>query len=96
MSNEQNGAAEGSESDTNALLCATASTTGSGCDEAMTMEKLDEAMALIKALAPKEAPEGEFLIKGVTGLNIIKNDMLAGDTIVVSKSLFDRLYAIGT
>lgn len=60
--------------------------------ENINEEMLNEALALIKALAPKEAPSEVFGIKGVTGLNIIKNDMLPENTVVVSKRLFDLIY----
>jgi len=55
-------------------------------------EMLSEALALIKALAPKEAPNDLFCIKGATGLNIMKNDMMPENTIMVSKRLFDLIY----
>ena len=58
----------------------------------MTIEKINEAVALIKALVPKEAPEDCHLIRGVTGLNIIKNNMMPDDTIMVSKRLFDMIF----
>jgi hypothetical protein len=76
----------------NDLLCAGTSTEKNSHDDALTLEKLNEAMELIKALAPKESPEGTFLIKGVTGLNIMKSDMLPEDTVIVSKRLFDMIY----
>jgi len=72
------------------LLCT--GTVSTGESEAMTLDKLNEAMALIKALAPKEAPKGLGLIKGATGLNIMKNDMLPENTVMVSKRLFDMIY----
>jgi len=52
-----------------------------------------EAEALIKALAPKEAPDECLLIKDTTGLNIMKNDMLPDDSIIVSKRLFDLIFS---
>ena len=61
-------------------------------NDVLTIEKLNEAMALIKALAPKQAPPELFMLKGTTGLNIVKNEMLGSDTIMVSKDLFDMLY----
>ena len=64
--------------------------------DALTIEKLEEAMVLIKALAPKEAPDGMFLIKGATGLNIIKNDSLPNDTVIVSKRLFNMIFEISS
>ena len=60
--------------------------------DVLTYDKLMEAIGLIKALAPPEAPRGTFCIKGSTGLNIIKNDILPSNTIIVSKDLFDLLY----
>jgi hypothetical protein len=60
--------------------------------ETLTAEKLKEAVDLIKALAPKEAPPGTLCILRHTGLKILKNDMMPEDTIVVSKRLFDMLY----
>jgi hypothetical protein len=76
------------------LLCT--GTVSTGESEVMTLDKLNEAMALIKALAPKEAPEGLGLIKGATGLNIMKNDMLPENTVMVSKRLFDMIYESST
>lgn len=64
--------------------------------EPFTMEMLEEAKALITALAPKEAPEGVNLIKGLTGLNIMKNEMIPENTIMVSKKLFDLIYESGS
>ena len=58
----------------------------------MNEEMLNEALSLIKALAPKEAPSETFGIKGVSGLNIIKNGMLPENTVMVSKRLFDLIY----
>jgi len=63
--------------------------------DSLTMEKISEAMSIIKALAPKKAPEGMSIIKGSTGLNIMKNDFLREDTIIVSKRLFDLIYEAG-
>lgn len=74
------------------LLCAGTSTASNSKDELSTIDMLNEAMALIKALVPKEAPKDAFMIKGVTGLNIMKNDMLPENTVVVSKRLFDMIY----
>jgi hypothetical protein len=68
------------------------STTTSGTSETLTIEMLEEAAALIKVLTPKEAPEGLFLIKGMTGLNIIKNNMIPENTVMVSKRLFDLIF----
>ena len=62
------------------------------CDGALTMEKLKEALAIIEALTPKSAPPEMLLLRGATGLNIIKNDSMPEDTIVVSKRLFDMLF----
>lgn len=61
-----------------------------------TKAMLNEALAIIKALAPKEAPDGIFAIKGLTGLKIIKNDMIPENTIMVSKRLFDLIYEAST
>ena len=74
----------------NDLLCA--GTASAAEDKPLTIDTLNEAMALIKALAPPEAPEGVGVIKGVTGLNIMKNDMLPESTVMVSKRLFDLIY----
>jgi hypothetical protein len=64
-------------------------------DEPLTMEMLEEAMALIKALAPKEAPADAFAVLGTSGLRILKNDMLPEGTVMVSKRLFDLIYEAG-
>ena len=70
-------------------------TVGSYNELPSAVDVLREAIALIEALTPKEAPEGTFLIKGVTGLNIMKNDMLPENTVMVSKRLFDLIYESG-
>jgi hypothetical protein len=62
-------------------------------NDCLTLEKLNEAMELIKALSPKQAPEDCWHILGSTGLNIVKNNLMPEDTIVVSKRLFDMIYA---
>lgn len=62
-------------------------------EEPLTMAHLKEAEMLIKALAPKEAPAGQFCVFGRSGLKIIKGNMLQPDTIVVSKRLFDLIYS---
>jgi len=69
-----------------------AATTATNKSEAFTMEMLDEAMELIKALSPKEAPPDALFVRGVTGLNIMKSDFLPENTIMVSKRLFDMIY----
>jgi hypothetical protein len=74
------------------LLRGGASTAASKADKPLTIEMLNEARELIKALTPKEAPEGAFLIRGTTGLNIMKNDALPENTVAVSKRLFDLIY----
>ena len=61
-------------------------------NETFTLDMLNEAMAIINALAPKEAPPDCFHIIGNTGLNIVKNNLLPENTIVVSKRLFDLLH----
>jgi len=61
-------------------------------DESLTIDKINEALALIKAIAPPEAPDGLMLINGISGLKIMKNEMLTADTIIVSKRLFDMIY----
>jgi hypothetical protein len=33
-----------------------------------------------------------MLINGISGLKIMKNEMLTADTIIVSKRLFDMIY----
>ena len=69
-----------------------AGTCSTANDEQMTMDKLNEAMELIKALAPKEAPADANIINGLKGLRIIRNDILPEGTIIVSKRLFDLIY----
>ena len=61
-------------------------------NDTMTIDKLHEAMELIKALSPPEAPKDAIMVQGHTGLRIMKNEMLPADTIVVSKDLFDMIY----
>lgn len=63
-------------------------------EQTLTLDKLNEALALVKALSPKQAPDDLLLIKGATGLNIMKNKMLPPDTIIVSKDLFDMIYEV--
>lgn len=60
--------------------------------DTMTLDKLKEAKELVMALTPKEAPDDLYLIKGQTGLKIIKSDLLADDTVMVSKRLFDMIF----
>ena len=60
--------------------------------ETLTIEALEEAYELIKALAPKSAPDDLFMIRGLTDLRIMKSDMLQSNTIIVSKDLFDKIY----
>jgi len=64
-------------------------------DGVLTKDMIDEYLALIEALAPEEAPEGSFLVKGVSGLTIVKGDALPENTIMVSKRLFDLIYTTG-
>lgn len=61
-------------------------------EDTMNMAKMEEAIAIIKALTPRSAPDDLHLIKGLTGLNIIKNVHMPSDTIMVSKDIFDRLF----
>ena len=60
--------------------------------DTLTMETLEEAYELIKALAPKSAPDDLYMIRGLIGLRIMKNEMLPGNTVIVSKDLFDKIY----
>ena len=69
------------------------STSNTKKDEALTMDMVKEAGELIKALAPKKAPDDVFVVTGVTGLRIMKNAVLPENTVVVSKTLFDMIYA---
>jgi len=62
--------------------------------DALTLDALNEAIELIRALAPKEDPGDIFLING-RALKIVKNEILPNDTIIVSKRLFDMLYESG-
>lgn len=61
---------------------------------AKTLDALNEAIELIRALSPKESPRDVFLVHG-QALKIVKNEMLPEDTIVVSKRLFDLIYSSG-
>ena len=58
----------------------------------LNQDMLNEALDLIKALTPKQAPSDIFCIKGLSGLNIIKNEMLPESTVIVSKRLFDLIF----
>lgn len=60
--------------------------------EAMTIDMLKEAVEVIKALSPKSAPDGLFLLKGASGLKIIKSSTLQSDTIIVSERLFNLIH----
>tara|TARA_R110000851_G_scaffold103941_1_gene221324 strand:- start:373 stop:648 length:276 start_codon:yes stop_codon:yes gene_type:complete len=62
-------------------------------DVPFTMENLIEAKALLQALAPKQAPPGVGMINFGAGLKIMKSDMMPSHTIMVSKDLFDKLFA---
>ncbi len=73
-------------------LCAGTSTASTKEPEPLTVDMLDEAIELIKAIAPKEAPSDAFMVKSLTGLRIMKNEMLPEGTIMVSKRLFDLIY----
>lgn len=75
------------------LLLDDTSTESGSAARALTFAKLNEAAALIKALAPQEAPANALFLRGASGLRIMKADMLPEDTIMVSKRLFDILYA---
>ena len=57
----------------------------------LTIEALEEAYELIKALAPKSAPDDLYMIRGITDLRIMKSEMLPSNTVVVSKDLFDKI-----
>ena len=61
-------------------------------DSSITIEMLKEAIDLIQAIAPPEAPSDAFLVRYSSGLRIIKNDMLPENTVIVSKRLFDLIY----
>jgi len=74
------------------LLYAGTSTASDKAAEPFTMDMLKEAQALIKVLAPKESPADVFMVKGATGLRIMKNDMLPENTVMVSKRLFDLIF----
>ena len=58
----------------------------------LTIEMVEEAKALMKVLAPKEAPKDVFLIRGQSGIRIMKNEIMPDDTIVLSKRLFDLIF----
>lgn len=81
-----------SGSQLNNLLCDGNSTVSESFKEPLTLEMIEDAKTLIKAFAPKPAPEGMNLIKALTGLKMIKNNMLPDNTIMVSKRLFDLIY----
>ena len=66
-----------------------------GNDSTLTMEKIEEAKALLKALAPREAPEDMLMLKMLSGLRIMKNGMLPNDVVIVSKNLFDAIFDCG-
>lgn len=61
----------------------------------LTVEMVKEAKALLEALAPKQAPADLSIIQGVTGIKIMKSDILPHDTIVVSKTMFDLIFDAG-
>ena len=70
----------------------THTTGGSVADAAFTIKMLDEAVAIINALAPEKAPANSFVIHGMSGLKIIKAPCLGNDTIWVSPDLYDVIY----
>lgn len=58
----------------------------------LTQEKLNEAIALVKALTPDTAPSELLMLTGCSGLKVMRNNALPPDTIVVSEDLFNKLY----
>ena len=62
--------------------------------ESLTLEILEASVELVKALAPKESPPGVFRLDMTNGLKIIKNTSMPGNTIMVSKDLFDKIYEV--
>lgn len=70
-----------------------AGTTAKQDNEPFTMDKLEEVKSIIEALTPPKAPEGVNVIQGVTGLTIMKNNLMPSGTIMVSEDLFDLIYA---
>ena len=62
----------------------------------MTLEMMEEAVALITAMAPPKAPKDLNIIFGQTGLKIIKNEYLANESVVVSEDLFDMIFNAST
>jgi len=70
----------------------THTTGGSVTDATFTMKMLEEAEAIIKALAPEKAPADSFVIHGMSGLKIIKAPWLGNDTIWVSPGLYGVIY----
>ena len=61
-------------------------------DATFTMKMLEEAEAIIKALAPEKAPADSFVIHGMSGLKIIKAPCLGNDTIWASPDLYYIIY----
>jgi hypothetical protein len=68
------------------------STATTGNQIKCTKEMLNEALKLIRALTPKQTPDDVICIRSVTGLSIIKSDMLPANSVMVSKELFDLIY----
>jgi hypothetical protein len=62
----------------------------------LTLDMVREAQALIEALAPERAPADMLFMGSMSGLRIVKNDMLPEDTLMVSPRLFDLIYASST
>lgn len=60
------------------------------------LEMMEEAVALITAMAPPKAPKDLNIIFGQTGLKIIKNEYLANESVVVSEDLFDMIFNAST
>jgi len=67
-------------------------TSSSDSNTVLTLDMVKEAKALLEALAPKQAPADLSIIQGVTGIKIMKSDILPQDTIVVSKAMFDLIF----
>lgn len=55
-------------------------------------DQMQEALCLLKAIAPKRAPYDALGIKTPAGLSIMVNPMLPENTVVVSQRLFDMIY----
>lgn len=70
----------------------TSGTSTTGSQREITLESLQEAVALVKAFTTSEAPSHVFAIQLPRGANVWKAEHMPRGTIMVSKDIFDLLF----